>query len=314
MSPAGPAARGIAHLGWFVLLLFVAVTVVVWILIVLLVLRRRGSLAEHAPVAASSEGQSWILVGGFAIPAAILALVFVLTLQTLGAYPMEHAAGTPSVPLIRVTGHRWWFDAQYLFGDTDLSVSAPTEIHIPTGRNIDLELVSADVIHSFWVPKLHGKVDLVPGLTNHIRIRADAPGVYEGECAEFCGMQHANMRVRVIAETPADFARWVEHQRAPAAEPTDPMAREGMKVFDQAACPLCHTVRGTAALGSVGPDLTHVASRDRIAGGMLDNNTANLSAWIVHAQALKPGAQMPDLAQFSGLESREIVAYLQSLK
>jgi cytochrome c oxidase subunit 2 len=215
---------------------------------------------------------------------------------------------------IRVTGEQWWFNAEYLFARPDLDVPAPTEIHIPVGRPIDVELVTRDVIHSFWVPRLQGKVDLIPGETNRIRLQADTAGVYEGECAEFCGVQHAHMRLQIVAQDPAEYAKWLDHQREAASPSDDPDAVRGGEVFQAAACPLCHTVRGTLAYGQVGPDLTHVGSRKRIAGGMLDNNTANLAAWIVDAQSIKPGARMPTLRQLSGADLRALVTYLQSLR
>jgi len=172
-------------------------------------MRRRGTLDTHAPIDADG-GQRWILIGGFAIPVAVLAIVFISTLQTLRAYPMACLDPTvPStdalciagVPLIRVTGQQWWFEAEYLFDPPALNITAPTEIHIPLGRPVDIELRTRDVIHSFWVPKLHGKVDLVPGMTNRIRIQADRPGLYQGECGEYCGAQHAKMRLQVVADT-----------------------------------------------------------------------------------------------------------------
>jgi cytochrome c oxidase subunit II len=310
----GPAAGHLARLGWIALITFSVVTVLVWVLLVLAVTRRRGSFDEHAPVEPepSRTGVDWIIVGGIAIPLLILTVLFVLTLGTLGHFPMKDMM-TPA-PAIRVTGRQWWFEGQYLDGGLDGRFKVATELHIPAGRPVNLELVTRDVIHSFWIPKLHGKVDLVPGIVNHIRIQADRPGIYEGECGEYCGAQHAHMRLRVIADTPAVYARWRRGQLADAHDPADAATRHGREVFLSSACALCHTIRGTPAQGDVGPDLTHVGSRGRIAGGMLDNNTANLAAWIVHAQSLKPGAQMPDMDQLDGDQLRDLTSYLQSLK
>jgi cytochrome c oxidase subunit 2 len=309
-KPAGPAARTLSHVGWFVLLTFAAATLVTWALLAWVAMRRRGTLAEHEPIDADS-GMNWILIGGFGIPVLVLAVVFILALRTMSAFPMEHAHGDPE---IRVTGHQWWFEVEYRMGGTDHWVSTATEIHIPVGRPIDIALATADVIHSFWVPPLHGKVDLVPGMVNHIRIQADREGRYPGECAEYCGMQHANMKLYVVAEPAEQFSRWLDAERQPAITPATDQARAGQQIVIQGACALCHTVRGTPALGTVGPDLTHLANRETLAGGMLPNNIANLHAWVTHAQSLKPGAEMPDLNQFTGDQLHDVVAYLRTLR
>ncbi|HET6805118.1 MAG TPA: c-type cytochrome [Frateuria sp.] len=311
LFPEGPAARRLAELGWTALIAFSAVTVIVWILLVVVIARRRGSFSEHAPIDTAPQGIGWILVGGLIVPVAVLGAMFVFTLHTLGQFPMgSHSSAAD----IRVEGRQWWFDAVYTDQGPAGQFHVPSELHIPVGKPVTIELVTRDVIHSFWVPKLHGKVDLVPGLDNHIRLQADRPGVYEGECAEFCGAQHAHMRLRVFADTPADYARWRAAQMAGAAPPRTPAARRGYAVFMAAPCAACHTIRGTPAQGQVGPDLTHVGSRTRIAGGSLVNDTANLEAWIVHAQSLKPGARMPDIDKLTGAQLRDLTTYLQSLK
>jgi cytochrome c oxidase subunit 2 len=225
---AGSAsARGIASYGWFVLLLFSAVTLLVWLMLWGIALRRHGSFDEHAPVD-TDDGKNWILIGGLAIPSAVFLLVFVLMLRPMHAFPMHHSDGQPDM---RVIGKQWWFNAQYMFERPELGIDSPTEIHIPAGRAVEIELETRDVIHSFWIPKLHGKVDLVPGRANVLQLQADRPGIYEGECAEFCGVQHAHMRLQVIAQPPAEYAGWVEAQRQPAATPHDPLAARGSEVF-----------------------------------------------------------------------------------
>jgi cytochrome c oxidase subunit 2 len=309
-APAGPAAERLRDLGWMIIVTFLAATAVVWVLLVWIVFRRRGSLAEHAPVD-QGGGINWILVGGIAVPATVLAIIFVATLGTMSAFPIDHHQRAPE---IRVIGHQWWFQIEYVIGGHHQRIASATEIHIPLGRPVDIALQTRDVIHSFWVPQLHGKVDLVPGFTNHITIQADRPGTYRGECAEYCGAQHAHMILFVIAEPEEQFQKWLAAQRQPAVRPSSPSEARGKERFEQMACAFCHTVRGTPAFGSVGPDLTHLASRSTLAGGMLANNTANLHAWVTHAQSLKPGAQMPDMTQFTGEHLHEIVAYLQSLK
>jgi cytochrome c oxidase subunit II len=334
LRTGGRAARELAAIGWPALLGLALVTVLTWALIFWVALRRRGSFDEHAPAEAGG-GQRWILVGGVALPVAVLSVLFISTLGTLSNFPMAHAA--MDEPDIRVTGHQWWFDVTYLPGGSicgtdestlgkhpaalpegersSLIVHSPSEVHIPVGVPVEIELETHDVIHSFWVPKLHGKVDLIPGQKNRVRIQADRPGVYEGECAEFCGVQHAHMRLIVVAHTPGDYIRWLNHQReAASVAAAEPQVQIGRAVFERAACALCHTVRGTAALGQVGPELTHVGARQRIAGGTLPNTTANLQAWVTDAQSLKPGAGMPSLRQFTGSELRALVAYLQNLR
>ncbi|HEX6212647.1 MAG TPA: cytochrome c oxidase subunit II [Methylomirabilota bacterium] len=310
MTADGPAGERLARLGWPVLITFLIVTAVMWGLLFWVAVRRRGTLAEHAPPD-TGGGLGWVLVGGFAIPVVILAVFFVMTLRSLAAFPMPRHADDPE---IRVTGLRWWWDVEYLGMPVHLQVRSPNEIHIPVGRPVDIALESHDVIHSFWVPRLHGKVDLVPGMTNRIRVQADRPGIYRGRCAEYCGLQHAHMLFDVIAHPEDEFREWLAAQRQPARTPGSPSAREGQRLFMASACVLCHTVRGTPAQGRVGPELTHLASRRRIAGGMLWNRRADLQAWVTHAQSLKPGAQMPDLAHFTGDELNALVDYLQSLE
>ncbi|HMM76642.1 MAG TPA: c-type cytochrome [Gammaproteobacteria bacterium] len=314
MHGASPGARDIASFGWWVLICFCAAAAVVWVVLAYIALRRDGgSFAVHAP-AEEEKGRPWILIGGLGVPAAVFLAFFGLMFSPMKASPTHRHADKPAD--IRIIGRQWWFEAEYRGERPDLAVRVPTELHIPVGKPVDVELESRDVIHSFWIPKLQGKVDLVPGRVNRVRLMADAPGVYRGECAEFCGVQHAHMRVEIVAETPARFEAWLDAQRAPAKTPSyeDELAARGRDVFQSAACALCHTIRGTPARGLVGPDLTHLGSRAHIAGGSFDNNTANLAAWIADAQSMKPGAQMPSLRQLSGADLRALVSYLQSLR
>jgi cytochrome c oxidase subunit 2 len=171
-----------------------------------------------------------------------------------------------------------------------------------------------DVIHSFWVPELHGKVDLINGQRNYIRVEADRAGSYQGQCAEYCGEQHAHMMLLVVAQPEQDYQAWYSGQLSPAGEPMSADALHGRDVFMGAACAFCHQIRGTEAHGGVAPDLTHIASRSGIAANSYENNDANLEAWVTHAQSLKPGAKMPDLAAFNGKDLRDLVAFLRQLK
>jgi cytochrome c oxidase subunit 2 len=310
MGPAGPGAGEIASLSWIVYIIFAAVVLGMWILIGWIALRRRGTLDEHAPVDLN-DGHEWILTGGFAIPFCILATVFILGLRTMSAFPIaDHGMPTPQ---IIVTGHQWWWEVEYVGGGPDQHFKTANEIHIPAGKPVDIELMSYDVIHSFWVPKLNGKVDLIPGQPNVVRIQANEPGDYRGQCAEFCGEQHAHMFFHVIAQRPVEYEAWVREQLAPAADPVDDQQKAGQQQFMGQACSLCHAIRGTDAHGVLGPDLTHLASRQGIASDMLANNEANLSAWVTHAQSLKPGAVMPNVTAFTGVQLKQLVAYLKSL-
>ncbi|HJQ99397.1 MAG TPA: cytochrome c oxidase subunit II [Candidatus Polarisedimenticolaceae bacterium] len=311
LAPRGPAARRLADLGWPVLIGFTAVSIVMWGLIVWIAKRRTGSLGEHDPPEIGG-GEKWILIGGLGIPVLAFAITFGATLRTLSAFPEPmHAHGHTGV---RVVGHQWWWEVHTIGQDpSDHTVSA-NEIHIPVGPPVDVELVTADVIHSLWVPRLHGKVDLVPGLKNHIRLQADAPGVYPGRCAELCGVQHAHMRFLVIAQTKEEYDRWWQNELLPAHEPQSDAARRGKRLFETSACLVCHRIRGTAAYATLGPDLTHLATRQTIGAGSLPNDVATLHAWVADAPSLKPGTLMPPITSFSGEELHDLVAYLQELE
>lgn len=312
LRPGGPAARTLADANGFILVLFVAVSIVMWVIIGWIALRRRGTLAEHAPWNAGGDLR-WVFIGGMLIPILILGGVFVLGLRTMSAFPMGDQMSGPS-PQVRVTGHQWWWEVQYLYGGVSQHVVDAGEIHVPVGQQVDIDLESRDVIHSFWVPEIHGKVDLIPGQVNRIRVQADRPAVFRGECAEYCGPQHAHMILTVRADAPADFEQWLAHARSPSQAPPDPLSEEGMRVFMNGPCVLCHTIRGTDAHGLVGPDLTHVGSRLGIASETLPNNISSVEAWITHAQSLKPYAQMPSLSMFTGHEARALAAYLRALQ
>jgi cytochrome c oxidase subunit 2 len=311
MRPGGPAAGNLSQVGWVIFILFGVVAFIMWVLLAWAVSRKRGTLMWHAPWN-EGGGQRWILIGGFAIPLVVLCGVFVFALERMTQFPL-HDMGHMN-PEIEVVAHQWWWELHYIGNGVDKELTSANEIHIPVGRPVDLVLRTADVVHSFWVPALHGKVEFIPGQPNYIRIQASRPGRYEGQCSEYCGEEHARMRLLVVAQTPAEYDAWMQGQLKPAALPQDAEAMHGQEVFEQAACALCHTVRGTIAMGKVAPDLTHLASREGIAANSYKNNQANLEAWVTHAQSLKPGATMPDLTQFTGTDLRALVAYLRELK
>jgi len=214
---------------------------------------------------------------------------------------------------IRVRAHQWWWQFDYEEAGLGGGFQTANEIHIPVGRNVRVKLESADVIHSFWVPSLAGKMDLVPGRENILIFRADRPGVYRGQCAEFCGLQHSHMALMVIADDEPGYLRWAKAQRADADTPQNVDAQAGMSVFMRKQCAACHTIRGTPASGVTGPDLTHVGSRRTIGAGLLENTRGSLAAWVADPQTLKPGNNMP-LVPLSSEELRQVSVYMEGLE
>jgi len=235
-----------------------------------------------------------------AAPALILAAVFVLTLGTMAEI---NGAGVAPAMRIAATGHQWWWE--FAYGGTKTA----NELHVPVNTPIDLDLTSVDVIHSFWVPELGPKMDMLPGTTNHLRVLARRAGSYEGQCAEFCGVEHAWMRLRVVVQSQADFDSWLAAQAVPAVT----QGGDGERVFLSNICVNCHTVRGTAAAGTAGPDLTHVASRATIGAGVLPNDVARMRAWLADPQRYKPGSLMPRVP-LSDADLDALAAYLGALK
>jgi len=243
-------------------------------------------------------------------PALVLLAIAIPTVRVV--FRSDAAAASAHALRVAVTGHQWWWEVRY----PGLGIVTANEIHLPVRRPVRLELASADVIHSFWVPQLGGKRDVVPGHQNTIALVPRVAGVYLGQCAEFCGLSHANMRFRVFVDTPEEFAAWKQHQATAAVAPsaTTPAepATAGERLFASSPCVTCHTVGGVSA-GHRAPDLTHFATRTTFAGGTLANTPANLAAWLQHPAALKPGAQMPDLG-LPPEQVEELVAYLESLR
>jgi cytochrome c oxidase subunit 2 len=214
---------------------------------------------------------------------------------------------------IEVTGHQWWWSVRYLDGGPSDTFITANEIHVPVGRPVIVQLKADDVIHSLWVPSLSGKKDLIPGRSATMQFRADKPGVYRGQCAEYCGFQHAFMALYVIADEPAAYDAWVQGQRAPVPEPKDAKAIRGKEIFQSTSCAMCHAIGGTLAGAQKGPNLTHVASRRTLASGTLENTPENLRQWIAAPQHVKPGTNMPP-ATFTGEDIDALVAYLGGLR
>ncbi len=239
------------------------------------------------------------------VPFLIVVALFALTVKTMGEADPPPA---PSPDLI-ITGRQWWWEAKY----PNSGVVTANEIHIPTGKQLSIDLESADVLHEFWVARLARKMITVPGHPNHIWLEADTPGTYLGSCSEFCGTEHAWMRFKVIAQTPADFEAWEKAQLAPSTPPTSGDAAAGEQLFMQMSCVNCHDINGTAATARVGPDLTHLESRTQIGAGILDNTPDNLETWLSNPQAVKPGVEMPNF-QFTKDQVNELAAYLETLQ
>jgi cytochrome c oxidase subunit 2 len=287
-----------------------------WLLVVgflfAALLRRQRGDSQTAPESrGGDEGRRWPILGGIFLPAVVLAIVFGYNIYTLAA--IEKPKG-PSEVQIEIVGRRWWWEVKY----PDQGITTANEVHIPVGVPVQVKLQAADVIHSFWIPQLYGKMDLIPTRTNFITLQADQAGVYRGQCAEFCGLQHAHMGFLVVAQSQEDFDQWAKAQAQSAAAPTDQTALQGQAVFLSAGCVFCHTVKGLddkqidRSSVDLGPDLTHLASRLAIAGASLDNNRGNLAGWIVDAQHVKPGSLMPNM-QLSSKDLQSLLVYLESL-
>jgi cytochrome c oxidase subunit 2 len=250
------------------------------------------------------------VVAAVALSAVLLMVLLVASVYTDRALARMQLADALA---IEVTAHQWWWDVRYDDPQPARIFNTANEIHVPVGRPVIVTLKSADVIHSFWVPNLHGKKDLIPGRTATIQFRADQPGTYRGQCAEFCGLQHALMAFLVVASPAAEFEAWAESQRKPAPEPVDAKRMRGRELFVSGTCMMCHTIHGTTAGGRKAPDLTHVASRLTLAAGTLANTPQHLAAWILEPQKLKPGAHMP-ANPLPGEDLDALVAYLETLR
>ena len=305
IHPAGIQAARVSHLWWvmFWICAVVWAAVAVAALVAIARGRRGSSTATDAQI-----GRSVTVAGGLSV-AALLGLLF----QSIVTGRALDTLRSPDALRIQVTGNQWWWDVQYEHAVPSLRVTTANEIHIPVGRAIRFDLLSTDVIHSLWIPNLQGKIDLVPGRLNELWLRADQPGVYRGQCAEYCGLQHAKMALVVVADSPDDFERWLAANRAPASPPTTPEQQRGRDIFERGPCAMCHTIAGTSAGGRSAPDLTHLASRSTIGAGTLPNTKGYLAGWIADPQHVKPGNRMPPPG-LNGEELQAVLAYLENLK
>lgn len=318
LNPAGPEARKIDGLWWMVFWIATVVFVLVQSALVFAIVRFRRRRGEDRPVK-QLHGNTRLEIGWTIVPAVLLAVIAVPTVATL--FDMRSApAADENVLHIEVTGHQWWWEFHY----PDYGFTTAGEMHIPAGRPVWLTMTSADVIHSFWVPQLNGKRDVLPGRISHLRIEADEPGVYLGQCAEFCGLAHADMRHRVFAHTAADFEAWAAAQAEPAVIPTEGPAAAGWETF-QVACASCHAIDGTDATATLAPNLTHFASRTSFGGASISNTREHLRQWLHDPSSLKPMQPerndiaagrilgMPALG-LSDQQIEELIAFLESLE
>jgi cytochrome c oxidase subunit 2 len=296
LAPQGLGAARIATLTWILFAVGAAVYLLVLGILWYAVARRRPpgdprplSEGDDRPGLVDRRGRIVVILGGVVLPLLVIPVLFVLSVRTLGQLVGEPRSGL----VVEVFAQQYWWEMRYPGPDGSGTVTTANELHVPVGRTVEVRLHSIDVIHSFWVPTLQGKLDAIPGKTNVTWIRAERAGAFPGQCAEYCGMQHALMRLLVVAQPDEEFGRWLRDQARPAAAPSDPQARRGSDLF-LVHCSRCHAIRGTPAFfGLGGPDLTHVASRRTLAAGTFPNVKGNLAGWIADPQTLKPGNRMP---------------------
>ncbi len=307
--PVSPQAHRIDQLGDAMYITATVVFVLVVAALLWSAFRRRHA-DETGDHPSGERSLSLTVLAATAVTVVILFVFLILDFsvgRTITANPGNEALQ------VRITGRQWWWEVQYRDSSPQNWATTANEIHVPVGQPVVFELRSGDVIHSLWPPNLNGKRDLIPGNENSLWFRADTPGVYRGQCAEFCGHQHAKMALLIVAETPDSFNAWLERQRDTALTPTDFIAKRGQEVFLGTTCVMCHAIAGTPAGSRIGPDLTHLASRRTIAAGTLPNTRGNLAGWIVNPQAIKPGARMPP-NRLSSEDLQALLTYLETLK
>lgn len=315
LNPAGPAAAHIEHT--FALIFWITATVYCLTLVALLwfVWRRRHVLQSVPEPLTTSDRSDRFATR--AVAGAMAVTILLLFIMLISSFVTSHRLGRMNQQqalTIDVYGHQWWWEVQYPNeAEPFRMVTTANEIHVPVGTPIRIHGTSRDVIHSFWAPNIQGKRDLLPGYNTDVLMQVDQQGRWRGQCAEFCGMQHAHMAFYIVAESQKDFDDWMTAQAQSSASPSNAQTAHGQQVFLSHSCVMCHSIRGTTAGSRVGPDLTHLASRSTIAAGMLPNTIGNLGGWILNAQALKPGSRMPP-NQISGPDLQDLLAYLETLR
>jgi cytochrome c oxidase subunit 2 len=303
LSPVTAQGQAVARLFWLVLAISAVVFLLVAGLLLYIVARFR---ARPGAEPSRTEGNRKLEVGWTTAAVVVLAGLSIPTLQTMLALDSPG----PNPLRVQVIAHQWWWEYRY----PDAGVTTANELHVPVGRSLQLDLTTADVVHSFWVPQFGWKRDVVPNKVNSLYVDVEQAGVYDGACTEYCGLEHAWMRIRVIAEAPDRFDAWIAGQQQPAAAPQGATASRGQQILTASTCVNCHTVRGTPAAGQTGPDLTHVGSRTIIGAGVLGNSPENLARFVHDAQAIKPGVLMPSFASMSDADVAALAAYLAGLQ
>lgn len=304
LDAAGPFAAPISTLS---AVLFAMGAAVLLIVTVALVVAVWGGPRWKARLG----GERIIWIGGLAFPIVVLSAVLVYGLTVTGRITPDP---DPDAQRVRVTGEMWWWRVAYLDADGREVLQDANEVHIPTGQPVVFELESADVIHSFWVPNLGGKVDMIPGRTNRLRLTAGEAGISRGQCAEYCGGAHALMSFFVVALPPEEYRIWRQREAQPARPPSDEARAAGLELFLAGGCGACHAIRGTEARGTIGPDLTHLGSRHSLAAGTLRNDRASIARWIAESQHVKPENLMPPYGIFTDAERDLIATYLAGLE
>ena len=304
-NPSSPEMEALAGLTYYTIAITVFILGIIVIAMFYIIVRYRKSPGDNEEPYQNFGSLNLEIVWTL-IPCAIVAVLFLLTCNTMKVVDPPTDGREPDLIII---GHQWWWEMRY----TDSGIITANELHIPVGEYLLARIESIDVIHDFWVPELGRKIDAVPGHPNHMWIVAGEPGVYLGACAEFCGTQHANMRIRVIAQSKEEFEEWEQQELVIPPTPVSGLAGQGAELFQEKACMNCHTIMGTAAAARVGPNLTHLNNRQTIGAGVLTNTPENLKKWLTNPQLYKPGSLMPDM-KLSPEEVDAIVAYLEALK
>jgi cytochrome c oxidase subunit II len=315
LDPAAAEAAQIAHLWWIFFWVTLSIFALVAIALLVAIVRHGRHRASEPEIIGEPDAQVqrrtgaivWTLVG------LTLAILFALLVSDFFTGNAIYAAPDPNALAIKITGHQWWWEIEYEDPQPSQIMTTANEVHVPVGKAVKFELQSVDVIHSFWVPNMHGKKDLVPGHPTTTWFTATRAGEFRGQCAEYCGEQHAHMRLAFVSESPAQFDQWLTGQKQTPPEPVTDSQRRGRDIFVSRQCMMCHTIQGTMARATLGPDLTHVASRKTLAAGELPNTRGYLAGWILNAQVLKPGTQMPP-TQLSSDDLNALLDYLESLK